>query len=70
LPASVIAPGSVAGSNEAALANIYRIGIGDVLDVRLSKVTPNRSTLFTVTEDGLIDFPLAGGTISVARLDH
>jgi len=68
LPAAALVSGSAGTSNEAALANIYRVGIGDVLDVRLSKVTANRSTLFTVMEDGLIDFPLAGGMISVAGL--
>jgi len=40
------------------------VGVGDVLDIRLNS-TNNRSTLFTVIEDGVIDLPLAGGVISV-----
>lgn len=53
---------------EASLANVYRIGVGDVLDIRvLNSVTP-RSTLFTVLEGGLIDYPVAGGPMMVAGL--
>jgi protein involved in polysaccharide export with SLBB domain len=53
---------------DAALANVYRIGVGDILDIRLlNSVTP-RSTLFTVVEGGLIDYPVAGGPILVAGL--
>lgn len=48
------------------LSDIYRIGVGDVLDIRLlNSVTP-RSTLYTVVEGGLIDYPVAGGAIVVA----
>jgi protein involved in polysaccharide export with SLBB domain len=48
------------------LSDIYRVGVGDVLDIRLlNSVTP-RSTLYTVVEGGLIDYPVAGGAIVVA----
>jgi len=54
--------------SEASLANVYRIGVGDILDIRvLNSVTP-RSTLFTVLEGGLIDYPVAGGPMIVAGL--
>jgi protein involved in polysaccharide export with SLBB domain len=50
------------------LSDIYRIGVGDVLDIRvLNSVTP-RSTLYTVLEGGLIDYPVAGGPMMVGGL--
>jgi protein involved in polysaccharide export with SLBB domain len=55
---------SPASAPERQLTDIYRVGVGDVLDVRMNS-TSNRSTLFTVIEDGVIDLPLAGGVISV-----
>lgn len=60
-PASTAAP-------ERPLTEIYRVGVGDVLDIRLLNSSSNKSTLFTVVADGVIDIPLAGGTISVAGL--
>ena len=50
------------------LTEIYRVGVGDVLDIRLLNSATNKSTLFTVIESGVIDLPIAGGTISVAGL--
>jgi len=50
------------------LTDIYRVGIGDILDIRLLNSATNRSTLFTVVDSGVIDMPIAGGTISVAGL--
>lgn len=49
-----------------ALTEIYRVGVGDVLDIRLLNSANSRSTLFTVMDGGVIDLPMAGGTISVA----
>lgn len=48
--------------------DIYRVGVGDVLDVRLLNSSNNRSTLFTVVAGGVIDIPVAGGAISVGGL--
>lgn len=50
------------------LANIYRIGVGDVLDIRLLNARVAHSTLYSVIEGGLIDYPIAGGPILVAGL--
>ena len=50
------------------LANIYRIGVGDVLDIRLLNARVGHSTLYSVIEGGLIDYPIAGGAILVAGL--
>jgi protein involved in polysaccharide export with SLBB domain len=51
---------------ERQLTDIYRVGVGDVLDIRMPFSASNRSTLFTVVEDGVIDLPIAGGPVSVA----
>lgn len=53
---------------ERPLTEIYRVGVGDVLDIRLLNSSSNKSTLFTVVAGGVIDIPLAGGTISVGGL--
>src|SRR4026207_1134236 len=50
------------------LTEIYRVGLGDVLDIRLLNSANRKSTLFTVAGGGGIDLPVAGGTISVAGL--
>jgi polysaccharide export outer membrane protein len=48
------------------LTEIYRVGAGDILDVRLLNSANNKSTLFTVSDGGVIDLPMAGGTLTVA----
>jgi protein involved in polysaccharide export with SLBB domain len=40
-----------------ALTKIYRVGPGDVLDVRLTEGTPSQSTLFTISAAGLLEHP-------------
>jgi len=50
------------------LTEIYRVGVGDVLDIRLLSSANNKSTLFTVVGEGVIDMPIAGGVISVVGL--
>ena len=50
------------------LTEIYRVGVGDVLDIRFLNSSNNRSTLFTVIGGGVIDLPVAGGSIAVAGL--
>ena len=59
---------SGAPAPERALTEIYRVGVGDVLDIRLFNSVNSKSTLFTVAGNGVIDFPIAGGTISVGGL--
>ena len=62
--------GLVANSTDKAaagpLTSIYRVGVGDVLDIRLTNSTTNRSTLYTVIDGGTIEYPLAGGPVAVA----
>jgi protein involved in polysaccharide export with SLBB domain len=60
---------SAASTAERSLTEIYRVGVGDVLDIRvLNSANSKASTLFTVIAGGVIDLPIAGGTISVAGL--
>ena len=48
------------------LTKIYRVGVGDILDVRLSDTST--STLFTVTNDGLLEHPNLVEPLPVAGL--
>ncbi len=50
------------------LTSLYRVGVGDVLDIRLLNAATNQSTLYTVMENGLIEYPLAGEPLSVTGL--
>jgi polysaccharide export outer membrane protein len=61
-------PGTAAPDQRPPLTEIYRVGVGDVLDVRLLNSVTSRSTLFTVIGGGFIDLPVAGGPIAVAGL--
>lgn len=68
LASFLLASFASASAQEQPLTAIYRVGIGDVLDVRLLNSTNNNSTLFTVFGSGVIDLPIAGGAIHVAGL--
>jgi len=66
---------SVALQNVAASAaiasaptQIYRVGVGDVLDIELSGNPARTSTLFTVLENGVLEYPLAGNPIVVSGM--
>lgn len=50
--------------------SIYRVGAGDILDIRLLNAprAARRSTLYVVGEDGTLDYPLAGKARAVAGL--
>jgi polysaccharide export outer membrane protein len=69
VPIKASVSSSTATTPPRALTEIYRVGVGDILDIRLlNSAINNRSTLFTVVDSGVIDMPVAGGTISVAGL--
>jgi len=59
---------SATGEDAAALTGIYKVGVGDVLDIRLLNSSTTRSTLYTVIDGGLIDLAMLGGPITVAGL--
>jgi polysaccharide export outer membrane protein len=44
------------------------VGIGDVLDIQLAGNTSRNSTLFTVLENGVLEYPLAGNPVVVTGL--
>jgi protein involved in polysaccharide export with SLBB domain/Tfp pilus assembly protein PilF len=54
--------------NDISLTRIYRVGPGDVLDVRLGDLASSRSTLFTVTPAGLLEHPSLTEPLPVAGL--
>jgi polysaccharide export outer membrane protein len=39
---------------------LYRVGIGDILDIRLAGGMSKDSTLYTIMSTGMLDYPLAG----------
>src|SRR5689334_1028390 len=64
-----ISDSSAESTPKRSLTEIYRVGVGDVLDIRLlNSANSKSSTLFTVVAGGVIDLPVAGGSISVAGL--
>ena len=50
------------------LIQYYRVGVGDVLDIELPDSPNAKSSLFTVLEGCMIDYPLASHPIRVAGL--
>ncbi len=58
---------TIASVNGAATQH-YRIGVRDVLDIQLAGQTGKQSTLFTVIDGGLLEYPLAGGPIAAAGM--
>jgi protein involved in polysaccharide export with SLBB domain len=67
IKANVSDPAGTAAT-ERPLTEIYRVGVGDVLDIRLLNSASKSSTLFTVVGGGVIDLPIAGGAVSVVGL--
>jgi protein involved in polysaccharide export with SLBB domain len=57
-----------AATNPAVSSQIYRVGVRDVLDIQLTNNSSSSSTLFTVLEGGLLEYPFAGDPIVVAGL--
>jgi protein involved in polysaccharide export with SLBB domain len=47
---------------------VYHVGAGDVLDIRLTNLPTKESTFFTVLKNGLLEYPLLSGPVSVAGL--
>lgn len=59
---------ATAASAAAAMMNIYRVGTGDVLDIRLLNTPTRSSTLYTILPGGLLEYPLAGDPITVTGM--
>jgi len=67
-PVTKVDGGSSVSNSAVPLTQQYRIGVGDVLDVQLPDLPTAKSTLFTVLEGGVLDYPLAGQSVVVAGL--
>jgi len=64
---NTVARGS-ASTRPVAVTMLYRVGIGDVLDIRLANMPTRESTLFTVLNPGVVEYPLLSGPIGVEGL--
>lgn len=49
-------------------SQIYRVGVGDVLDIQLNNNPSQLSTLFTVLVGGMLEYPLAGSPMQVTGM--
>ena len=49
-------------------SSTYRVGAGDVLDIRLTNMVTRESTLFTVMRNGVLEYPLLAKPLTVAGL--
>jgi protein involved in polysaccharide export with SLBB domain len=59
---------SASASVSSAASQIYRVGVGDVLDIQLNDNPGQGSTLFTVLNGGLLEYPLAGSPVQVTGM--
>ncbi|HZH30006.1 MAG TPA: polysaccharide biosynthesis/export family protein [Pyrinomonadaceae bacterium] len=62
---TVAAPASAAPVAPTAL---YRVGVGDILDIRLAGGMSKDSTLYTIMSTGMLDYPLAGEPFNAVGL--
>ncbi|MDX6614601.1 MAG: polysaccharide biosynthesis/export protein [Blastocatellia bacterium] len=60
IPATAVSPAPALS-----LTRIYRVGVGDVLDIRLKDVATRESTLFTVLAGGVVEYPLIEEPVKV-----
>ena len=60
--------GASASAAPPAPTSIYRVGAGDVLDIRLLNQASREQTLYTVMAGGLLEYPLAGDPLAVAGM--
>jgi protein involved in polysaccharide export with SLBB domain len=60
---------AVSAAAAAPLTTVYRIGVGDVLDIRtLNDSSPRQSTLFTVGAGGVLDHPYLRDPLTIAGM--
>jgi len=48
--------------------SVYRVGVGDVLDIQLLNSTRRESTLYSVLAGGSLEYPLAGEAVRILGL--
>lgn len=61
-------PTEASAAKTSELTRLYRVGVGDVLDVRLSDAPVAHSTLFTVGPTGLLEHPILAEPLPVSGL--
>jgi polysaccharide export outer membrane protein len=71
--AAAAAPANTATTNAPAAAAVsptalYRVGVGDILDIRLAGGMSKDSTLYTIMSTGMLDYPLAGEPFNAAGM--
>ena len=59
---------NAAAKEELTLTRIYRIGPGDVLDIRINDNAASQSTLFTVTPSGFVEHPMLAEPLPASGL--
>lgn len=52
-------------ANKTSPLDVYKVGVGDVLEIRFRDVPANRPTLFTVTANGLLEYPFLEQPLTV-----
>jgi protein involved in polysaccharide export with SLBB domain len=68
-PASPNTPAPAPAAAAVPLTSVYRIGVGDILDIRLLNQPDARvSTLYTVLSSGVIEYPLIRDHVAVAGM--
>jgi protein involved in polysaccharide export with SLBB domain len=67
-PTEGTAPTTKVAANDMALTSVYRVGAGDVIDIRIGDKPSSDSTLFTVTSAGLLEHPNLLKPLPVAGL--
>jgi protein involved in polysaccharide export with SLBB domain len=68
LPAATPTAPNAASVTTPALTSLYRVGVGDVLDIRLLNTASRESSLYSVLSNGFLEYPLAGEAFSVSGL--
>ena len=66
--ASASSNGASLPSRTPAATTLYRVGVGDVLDIRLANMPTRESTLFTVLKPGVVEYPLLSSAVNVNGL--
>ncbi len=65
---NLIANAAISPTAAPVLSQIYRVGVGDVLDIQLNDNPGQVSTLFTVLSGGILEYPLAASPLQVTGM--
>jgi protein involved in polysaccharide export with SLBB domain len=64
-PNSSKAPLPAKNPSEISPTEIYRVGLNDILDIRILNLPNDKSTLYRVLDNGTLDYPLTGTPFTV-----